>query len=681
MTTTSSARIVSALAAVTLVVAGTLPLLPGTAAPAAAEPPSDPGDHSTAAELPTLSYDDVAEWAELLVNGEDVERGEDGLPYNTFGGFGSVSCNNTSNLLLDYKEEQPEVYWRIMNMLFDPDTGAGLKHIKVELGADNNTSSGTEPATKRSADEPANVLRGAGFHFIADAQTINPNIEVEALRWGEPSWTKGDAELRYQWYKETIDAAYDTYGVEFDYLSPSQNEVHANYITSELAWTVDFAERLEADAEADDARYDYSDVKIVALDSYRNVGAVSRAILASPAALEQVDAVGYHYDIAGDPALTRLNKEFGMEVLYSEGVAPMIDPEYRVQADPARGGIGGTVGAVDIADRFINAYSWAGSAADPGHMTTFLFQPAVSAMYEGSQYSPKHLIRASDPWSGYFEGGVGITMVRHFQQFIGDGWEYVEGASGGDGQKGDGGTVVDTSTQTVLTLRTPQADVDSGEALEFSQVHANNTSRVRNTEVKVANLDTTADTALAVWETRGPDGDQAVDANHFKRIGQVLPVRAETIDGVDYQVYRVQVKPYSVVSLSTLADGLDGTTEPYRSGDWAAETTDTVLPLPYTDDFEYADYPSASINGVEMDYVERRGGSPRYTADQNGAFEVIDSGSERGNVMEQRIHADNRGYTWNVWGDGSQRNVSTENPATVLGDHSWTNYTAAVDFR
>lgn len=652
-------------------------VVPATAASAASPLPAAAASASD--ELPTLTYDDVAEWAELLVDGEDVERDAAGSPFNTFGGFGSVSCNNTSNLLLDYKEEHPEVYWRILRMLFDPVEGAGLKHIKVELGADNNTSSGTEPATKRSADEPANVLRGAGFHFIADAKTINPNIEVEALRWGEPSWTQAQPDLRYQWYKETIDAAYDTYGVEFDYLSPSQNEVHANYIDSELAWTVDFAERLEADAQSGDARYDYSKIKIVALDSYRNVGQVSRAILASPAALEQVDAIGYHYDIAGDPALTRLNKEFGMEVLYSEGVAPMIDPEYRVQADPARGGIGGTVGAVDIADRFINAYRWSGSSADPGHMTTFLFQPAVSALYEGAQYSPKHLIRASDPWSGYYEGGVGIALVRHFTQFIDEGWEYVEGASGGDGQKGDGGTVVDTSTRTALTLRTPAADVAAGEELEFSQVHANNTRTVRNFEVKVANLDTDDDTPLYVWETTGPDAGDAFDADWFQNTGKVVPVRTETKDGVEYDVYQVQVQPYSILTLSTQHHGIHDAAADYDSGQYAATATDDVLPLPYTDDFEYADYAVQDVNGVPMDYVTRRGGSPRYTADQNGAFEVI--GTDDGNVMHQAIHADNRGYTWNVWGDGSQKNPSTSTPATVLGDHTWTNYTAKVDFR
>lgn len=673
-------------------------LLLGPAATAAPDPGPAPGtspgtseapDAAAAvadavANLPELTFDDPSiAWSQILVDGDDVERDADGNPYNVFGGFGSVSCNNTSNLLLDYKEENPDAYWRIMNLLFNPETGAGLKHIKVELGADNNTSSGTEPATKRSADEPANVLRGAGFHFIADALSINPDIETEALRWGEPSWTQGNLDLRYQWYKETIDAAYDTYGVTFDYLSPSQNEVHANYITSELAWTVDFAQRLEVDALASDARYDYGQIKIVALDSYRNVGAVSRAILASPAALEQVDAVGYHYDIAGDPDLTRLNKEFGMEVLYSEGVSPMIEPEYRINGQPAMGGIGGTVGAVDIADRFINAYRWEGSNPNPGHMTTFLFQPAVSAMYEGTQYQPKSLVRASDPWSGFYEGGVGIALVRHFMQFIDEGWEYVEGASLGNGSKGDGGTVVNTSTRTYLTLRTPQALVETGDDLELTQVHANNTATTRSFEVKVADAGETG-RPLFVWETTGPDvaGVADIDENWFQNTGYVEPVRTEVIGGVTHDVYRVQIAPYSIQTISSLPDGVHGSAESYVPGDFATQAADEILALPYTDDYSYADYPTASINGVEMDYVERRGGSPRYTADQNGAFEVLDSGDPaRGNVMVQRNHADNRGYTWNVWGDGSQRNVSTDSPATVLGDHRWTSYTASIDFK
>ncbi|WP_423463848.1 hypothetical protein ACO229_03980 [Promicromonospora sp. MS192] len=646
--------------------------------PAAAAPSATVlGPTGDAAALPVLRLDDPSiDWRELLVDGDDVERRADGTAYNTFGGFGSVSCNNTSKLLLDYKEEQPEAYWRIMRMLFDPVTGAGLKHIKVELGADSNSSSGAEPATKRSADEPANVLRGAGFHFIADALSINPDIETEALRWGEPSWTGNDPVKRYQWYKETIDAAYDTFGVELDWMSPSQNEVRGStYQAAELAWTVQFAQWLERDAAAPDARYDYSHIKIVALDSYREGDAVAARILADPAALEQIDALGYHYDIVGGPNVTRLNKEFGKEILYSEGVAPMIDPQYRLAADPSRGGVGGTVSAADIADRFINAYRWSGAGSDPAHMTTFLFQPAVSAMYEGTQYSPKHLVRASDPWSGYWEGDVGLVAVRHFHQFVGDGWEYVEGATGGDGTKGDGGTNVDTSTRTVLTARTP-ADADG--AAQWSQVHANNTRTDRYFEVKVADLGERG-RPLYAWETRGPDAGQEHDANYFQNTGVYEPVRTETIDGVEHDVYQVEVPAYSILTLSTLAHGTSGATAEYVPGDLAPDAEDTILPLPYRDDFEYDGYPVTTVGGREMTYLERRGGTPRYTADQDGAFEVVDTG--RGHVLQQQIHAGNRGFTWNVWGNGRQDVLQTAAPSTVLGDHRWADYAAAVDFR
>ncbi|MEU4395715.1 hypothetical protein [Kribbella sp. NPDC023855] len=640
------------------------------------------GDADLPGKAPGLTFgDDTTAWSDIVVDGDDVERDSAGEAYNVFGGFGSVSCNNTSRLLLDYREENPAAYWRILNLLFNKRTGAGLNHIKVELGSDTDTSSGAEPATKRSADEPANVLRGAGFRLIADAKKINPHLKVEALRWGEPSWTGTRPADRYRWYKETIDAAYDTYGVKFDYLSPSQNELNMNQLGSELGWVVDVAQRLEADARAGDARYDYSKIKVVAMDSYRNGETVAAAILKSPDALAQIDAIGIHYTIGGGPNLTRLNKEYGKEVIYSEGVAPMIDPEYRINAQPERGGIGGTVGAVDIADRFINAYRWSGSGDNPAHMTSFLFQPAVSALYEGSSYSPKHLIRASDPWSGYYEGGVGITLVRHFMQFIDEGWEYLEGASFGDGTFADGGTAVDSSTRTYLTLREP-AKLGDGPGTDFTQVHANNTNKARYFEVKLTDLGTKASTPLHLWQTKGPDdaAKQPVDVNHFQNLGFVTPVRVEAgANGSKYFVYRIKVEPYSILTLSSLARGVHRSATDHSPGEYAPAAANSPLALPYSDDFEYAGYPSENVNGVDMTYLQRRGGTPRYTADQNGAFEVIESGD--GHVLQQRIHADNRGYTWNSWGDGSQNRLSTATPATILGDHTWANYRASIDVR
>ena len=101
-------------------------------------------------------------------------------------GLGVITGNNSSRLLMDYKTENPDAYWEIMNLLFKKDYGAGLTHVKIEFGSDVNSSSGTEPSIMRSADEEADVTRGAGFMFAADALSINPDITVDLLRWGEP---------------------------------------------------------------------------------------------------------------------------------------------------------------------------------------------------------------------------------------------------------------------------------------------------------------------------------------------------------------------------------------------------------------------------------------------------------------------------------------------------------------
>ena len=67
-------------------------------------------------------------------------------------GLGMVSANNTSRLLLDYKAEQPERYEELLNYMFGKD-GIGLTHLKLEMGADINSSSGTEPSVMRYEDE------------------------------------------------------------------------------------------------------------------------------------------------------------------------------------------------------------------------------------------------------------------------------------------------------------------------------------------------------------------------------------------------------------------------------------------------------------------------------------------------------------------------------------------------
>lgn len=603
---------------------------------------------------------------QVTLDGNEVD------PVNTFGGFGAVTCNNTSRLLMDYKEDSPEQYWEMMKLLFDVEEGAGLHHVKIEMGADVNSSSGTEPATMRSPDEEPNVKRGAGFHFAADAKTINPHITVELLRWGEPKWTQEgigyeDAEnpryeARYQWYRQTIDAVYETYGYKIDEVSPGQNERRKDH-ADDFAWIKYCAKRFDEDGAAGVGAYDYRDIKIVAADLYRGMGTTVDYLKNDEEFRELVDVISDHYAVnLGSADLTKLNQEDGIRVIYGEGIAPMINANYRYHVEPERGGVGGSTGMADLAERFIAAYAYKSATGHPSRMTSFLYQPAIGAFYEGSAYSPKQLIGAFDPWSGYYEADGGLQMTRHFMLFADQDWQYMPDACYADGSIGDGGMNYNTSTDVRLALKDPETD-------DYSMMFANNTATERKYTITLKNLATGA-APYHVWETAGPQTGEAFDSGWFQKVVDgAVPVNANN----ENSTITLTVKPHSIVTLTTLTDR--GT--PYEAGSNTAKHADgtvierSVLELPYRDDFDYTD-----------EFVAERGGTPKYTTDLEGAFEVVKAEDAPGYVLQQSINNDNRPYNWNPWGSGSdESSQTTGTPWTVLGDHRWANYVAGIDFK
>ncbi|WP_018931173.1 immunoglobulin-like domain-containing protein [Gracilibacillus lacisalsi] len=626
----------------------------------------------------------------ITIDGNDVDE------HNRFKGFGTVSGNNTSRLLLDYKEEHPEKYWEIMNQLFNKETGAGLTHVKVELGGDINSSSGTEPATMRYEDEPANVLRGAGFQFAADAKSINPAITTEILRWGEPRWTwngvaNQDYENRYQWYKQTIDAVNEEYGFQLDYIGISQNERAQNGNGRiDVEWLEYFTSRIKEEPNYEE---DYQDIKLVAADGYRDTETISGTLLDNPDLIDEIDVISSHYGLTGSNELSELQDQLiaegkePKELWVSEGIAPMINARYRENMEPHYNGLGGRGGIIDVTSRIISVYSWEGAGNLPLNAVSFDFQPSVAAFYQGAQYNPKHLISAFDPWSGFYEVDGGLQGVRHVMNFVGyddpstkenERWQYIKNATYSDGNFFDGGVDVDTSTHNYMTLKDPETD-------DYTTVFANNTKDTRKYTIELENLDGKEDAEVFVWETRGPEEGQDYDENWFQHIENIQPE-----DGT----YEIEVKPYSILTISTLDKETEIDDFAYQS-DPVDLSEDTIMPLPYTDDFEYDEYPEDEQG---RDYIERRGGTPRYTTDQIGAFEVVkeatkpvESGSfertkreipdaeEHGSMLQQKITPDIIGADWAVWGgtDGSEANV---NPNTNIGDFRWANYKVSYDF-
>ena len=554
-----------------------------------------------------------SEYKQVLVDGSTTNMDE-GTVYR---GLGVITGNNSSRLLMDYKAKNPKAYWEIMNLLFKPDYGAGLTHVKIEFGTDVNSSSGTEPSIMRSEDEEADVTRGAGFMFAADALSINPDISVDLLRWGEPKWVtdafsvsqENGFKARYKWYKAALDKAYDTYGIKFTHISADSNE--AAKVDTE--WIIYFADMLENET---DERYDYGAIKIVASDEIGSWN-IAKEMTKNEKLRDAVDILGEHF-----------NKDYGKEVWYTEGVASTNIAKLAVNSNGS--GLNGTNGALDVCNRIINAYY-------NGRMTMYEYQPAVAAYYSGAKYFPKSLLNAQTPWSGYYEADCGIWTSAHFTMFMKNGWRYIDSACFGDGKESH---AISETTNNYMTV----TDTATG---DYSIVICNDSNEQRNYTFTLDNM-TKADAPVYVWETRGPDKGQAYDANYFKKIAAYQPVKTK-----GGYAYSIEVKPYSIVTVTTLDKTAD-------SSVYNCSYKDTPLKLSYTDKFEYSD-----------EFLASRGNAPLYTTDYGGAFEVAEVDGNK--VLMQMINADNKPTDW--------RYRSTPNPITSLGDDRWSNYSAKIDFK
>ncbi len=562
---------------------------------------------------------------QILVDGDSVRSD----PAAAWRGLGFVSANGSSRLLLDYKLRHPEVYQEILRLLFAPGEGAGLSHLKIELGADVNSSSGTEPCTMRSPGEPADVTRGAGFQLAADARKINPDLTLDLLRWGEPRWVtdafafsrEAGYAARYKWYAETLKAAYRTYGLTFDFISPDANETEE----PDADWLIYFASHLHREQNPP---YDFKRIRIVASDE---VGSrkIAAMMLENEALRNTVDVIGLHYTTYGDENTALLHEQFGKEIWYSEGIAPCNVPELSCRADG--NGLSGKNGPIDVANRIIGSYPH-------GKMVMYEFQPAVSAYYPGSCYAPKQLITANEPWSGHFSVDIGFWIASHFTRFAKPGWGFAETGCFGDGEENH--TITGT-TNSYLSMVSPDK--------KHVTVHIANDSDVpRSYLVVCKNLAELPKTVYLI-ETAGSAEPTYTDENWFS-VAQVLRVRP--VDGE--AAFPVVCAPHSIITATTMdVSRVCGTQElqfpvPQRKR----------LTLPYTDRFDYAE-----------DVIRSRGGAPLYMTDQGGAFEVVHT--DDANYLEQKITKDHLPTNWRFRG--------TPEPITLLGDDLWANYQAVTE--
>ena len=613
--------------------------------------------------------------ASIVVDGNNIKVGNvNGL---TFKGFGVLSGNSSSALLMDYKSEHPEKYVELLQILFGGKNPI-MTHVKIEMGNDRNNSTGPDPATMRWETETANVKRHQGFQLAADAKKVNPNLKVSILRWNAPGWVNTNDKV-YTWYKNTILTAYRQYGYMVDYVNPGVNEQAAN-----LTWTKQFADRVKKDStgfNSTEERELFNSIKVVISDEV-SVGSFSDEMVSDATLRDAVSVGAYHYNTddnaAGD--FKKLAEQFDKEVWNSEAQATFSNTSFRPNnnmKDPSveGTGIGGSNGPLEMGNTVIKGFV-------NSRRTHFIYQPAIGSFYEGGQFSFKELVSARDPWSGWIHYDGGLVILRHFSWFAKSGWENQSNTEGiwravpqssYTGATGTNPINGRNGTPSYMTLAAP-------DKRNFSTVFINDSEYTKSYTIKTVNMGYTGNPTLEVWETRAADKGTAFNSNYMKYLGE--------ISANSSGVYTVNVKPYSIVTVTTLDN--NGKAEynaplPVEGERTVLDTDETGSVRNTEDNFLYADnfdysaktYPvigaGGQITGTQS-YVDGRGGSkstiPRYTSDRNGAFEAFLPDGTNNYVLRQQVDQSIMGLG-GTWNNGS--------PITAIGDNRWLNYKASVD--
>jgi len=612
--------------------------------------------------------------ASIVLDGNNIKAGNvNGL---TFKGFGVLSGNSSSALLMDYKSEHPEKYAELLQILFGG-INPIMTHVKIEMGNDRNNSTGPDPATMRWENEAANVKRHPGFQLAADAKKMNQNLKVSLLRWNAPGWANTNDKI-YTWYKNSILAAYRQYGYMVDYVNPGVNEQAAN-----ITWTKQYSDRIKTDSSGfnnNEERALYNSIKVVISDEV-STGSFAGEMVSDATLRNAVAVAAYHYNTDDNSAgnFKQLAEQFDKEVWNSEAQATFSNTSFRPNnnmKDPsvAGTGIGGINGPLEMGNTVIKGFV-------NSRRTHFIYQPAIGSFYEGGQYSFKELISARDPWSGWIHYDGGLAILRHFSWFVKAGWENQSNTAGiwravpqasYTGTTGTNPVNGRNGTPSYMTLAAPDKK-------NFTTVIINDSEYSKSYSIKTVNMGYTGNPSLELWETRAADKGTAFNSNHMKYIGEVA---------ANNGVYTVNVKPYSIVTVTSLDNNgkAEYKTQLPVEGERTVLDTDATGSVQniednilYADNFDYSAKTSPVIgNGGQItgtqSFIDARGGSksviPRYTSDRNGAFEAYLPDGTSNYVLRQQVDQSIMGLG-GTWNNGS--------PITAIGDYRWLNYKASVD--
>lgn len=437
-----------------------------------------------------------------------------------FDGLGAASAGASSRLLIDYPEPQRSA---ILDYLFKPGYGAALQHLKVEIGADVNSTDGSEPSPMRSATDQ-NAERGYEWWLMAEAHKRNPGIVLEILPWGAPRWVNpnpGEHDTLYtpqmaEYVADFIRTAKQAYGLDIAYTGVWNERVYDTTYIKELH------RRLQEK---------HLNTKIVCCDEYPGEGegqwAIADEIRNEPELASDIAVIGVHYPLVKRRLTTTdAARETGKPLWSSEdqpngGGGPFVTRDWP---------LGGRI----LAHLYNRNYL-------EGSFTSTEIWSLITSYYDILAAPNSGLMYANTPWSGHYSVKGTIWATAHTTQFAQPGWQYLDSASGNLPDKGS-----------YVSLRSPDTK-DWSVVLET--IDAKSAQKVTFRLTGGLNAD-----VVHVWETN--------NVRTFEHVADVNVMNG----GFDYTF-----DPDSLYSLTTTTEQGKGTAEPPPA---------SAFPFPYADDFD-----------------------------------------------------------------------------------------------
>ena len=442
-----------------------------------------------ALSLPCISG--VSQQATVILDGNSRGR--------VFDGLGAASAGASSRLLIDYPEPQRS---QILDYLFKPGYGASLQHLKVEIGADVNSTDGSEPSHMRSPSDH-NSARGYEWWLMAEAHKRNPNIVLEILPWGAPAWVGavvGGKETLYsskmaEYVVDFIKTAKRDYALDIAYAGVwNERDFDIPYIKA-------LHRRLKDEHLA---------TRIACCDGDWSI---ADKILLDPELAADIAVIGAHYprDDNGKITTTEAARRTGKPLWSSEdqpngGGGPFVSRDWPV---------GGRILAHLYNQNYLE-----------GSLTSTEIWSPVTSYYDNLAAPNSGLMYANTPWSGHYDVQGTIWATAHTTQFAQPGWQYLDSSSGYLPEKGS-----------YIALR-------STDGKNWSVVlETINAKSPQSVSFKLAGG--LFATEVHVWETN--------DSHTFEHVADVSPVNGE---------FTYTFEPNSLYSMTTTTGQGKGTAQP-----------------------------------------------------------------------------------------------------------------------